>query len=257
MCIDTYMIWHGLWLNTTLNTKNKMKKISLLVYCLLIVGFSLKAQATDHTLEVSGKATVKEVAQEIVFRIPLKILDATYLGCSNRLAETLNDLKKDLSKNGIQEAWIKTNNYRISENMVYMDGQRKQDGYMGMVNIAVEGNYSPELVNNVLKSINSLALNYSINFSMSEEQKQRLTKIAMVNAVDDAKQKALVLSEATGVKLVGIAKISYGIDASRPEPFMTERVLSSQEDGSSSNDLSLSPPLTSLFKSVLIVWNIE
>ncbi len=179
------------------------------------------------------------------------------LGCSNRLAETLNDLKKDLSRNGIKETWIKTNNYRISENMVYKDGQRKQDGYMGMVNIAVDGNYSPELVNSVLKSISSLELNYSINFSMSEEQKQRLTKIAMVNAVDDAKQKALVLSEATGVKLVGIAKISYGIDAYRPEPFMTERILNSKEDGSFANDLSLSPPLTSLFKSVLIVWNIE
>ena len=102
-----------------------MKKASLLVYCLLIIGFSLKAQATDHTLEVAGKATVKELPQEIDFRIPLKILDVTYLGCSNRLAETLNDLKKDLSKNGIQEAWIKTNNYRISENMVYKDGQHR------------------------------------------------------------------------------------------------------------------------------------
>jgi uncharacterized protein YggE len=251
------MVWHGLWLHTILNTKNKMKKVSLLVYCLLIVGFSMRAQETGHTLEVAGKASVKELPQEIVFRIPLKILDATYLGCSNRLAETLNDLKKDLSKNGIQEAWIKTNNYRISENMVYKDGQRKQDGYMGMVNIAVDGNYSPELMNSVLKSINSLELNYSINFSMSEDQKQRLTKIAMVNAVDDAKQKALVLSEAAGVKLIGIAKISYGIDTYRPEPFMTERVLSSQDDGASANDLSLSPPLTSLFKSVLIVWNIE
>ena len=251
------MIWHGLWLHTILNTKNKMKKVSLLVYCLLIVGFSLNAQATDRILEVTGKATVKELPHEIVFRIPLKILDATYLGCSSRLAETLNDLKKDLSENGIQEAWIKTNNYRISENMVYKDGQRKQDGYMGMVNIAVDGNYSTELVNSVLKSINFLELNYSINFSMSEEQKQRLTKIAMVNAVDDAKQKALILSEATGVKLIGIAKISYGIDAYRPEPFMKERVLMSQDDGSSANELSLSPPLTSLFKSVLIVWNIE
>ena len=101
------MIWHGLWLHTILNTKNKMKKVSLLVYCLLIVGFSLTAQATDRILEVTGKASVKELPHEIVFRIPLKILDATYLGCSSRLAETLNDLKKDLSENGIQEAWIK------------------------------------------------------------------------------------------------------------------------------------------------------
>jgi len=234
-----------------------MKKASLLVFCLLIIGFSLKAQATDGTLEVAGKATIKELPQEIVFRIPLKILDASYLGCSNRLAETLNDLKKDLLKNNIKEEWIKTNNYGISENMVYKEGQRKQDGYKGTVNITVDAMYSPELVNNVLESINSLELNYSINFSMSEEQKERLTKVAMVNAVDDAKQKAIILSEATKVKLVGISKISYGMGTYRPEPIMAERMLISRDDGATSNDLSLSPPMVSLFKSVLIVWRIE
>ncbi len=234
-----------------------MKKVSLLVFSLLILGISLRAQSAEHTLEVAGKATIKELPQEIVFRIPLKILDSTYLGCSNRLAETLNNLKNDLSENGIQEQWIKTINYRISENMVYKDGQRKQDGYLGMVNISVEAEYSQELVNSVLKPINALELNYSINFSMSEAQKQRLTKIAMVNAVGDAKVKAEILSEATKVKLLSISKISYGIDNFRPEPFMTERVLANKDDGSVTNDLSLSPPLTSLFKSVLIVWNIE
>lgn len=234
-----------------------MKKVSLLVFSLLIIGISLRAQSSEHTLEVAGKATIKELPQEIVFSIPLKIMDSTYLGCSIRLAETLNNLKNDLGENGIQEKWIKTINYRISENMTYMNGQRKQDGYLGMVNISVEAEYSPELVNSVLKSINALELNYSINFSMSEEQKQRLTKIAMVNAVEDAKVKAEILSEATKVKLISISKISYGIDTYRPEPFMTERVLSSKDDGSGTNDLSLSPPLTSLFKSVLIVWNIE
>ena len=92
---------------------------------------------------------------------------------------------------------------------------------------------------------------------MSEKQRQRLTKVAMVNAVEDAQQKAVILSEATGVKLAGIAKISYGGDVYRPEPFMTERILNSKDNGAAVNDLSLSPSLTSLFKSVLIVWNIE
>lgn len=233
-----------------------MRKI-VLIYCLLILGFSLKAQRTDRVLEVAGKATVKEFPQEIVFRIPLKILDTSYLGCNNRLAVTLDRLKKDLLDKEIKEEWIKTNNYSIAENMVYKDGQRKQDGFAGNVNITVEGNYSPELVSKVLESINSLELNYSINFSMSESQRQRLTKIAMVNAVEDAEQKAGILSEAAKVKLVDIAKISYGIGAYRPEPFMTERVLNSAADESFINDLNLSPPLISLFKTVLIVYHIE
>ena len=140
---------------------------------------------------------------------------------------------------------------------MYRDGQRKHDGFIGKVNITVKSKYSPELISKVLESINSLELNYAIQFSMSEDQKQKLTKIAMVKAVEDAQQKAMILSEATNVKLIGIAKISYGLDSYRPEPFMTERVLDSKENGSISNDLSLSPSLISLFKSGLIVWNIE
>ena len=233
-----------------------MRKV-VLVFSLLILGLSLTAQEKYNTLEVIGKATIKEMPEEIVFRIPIKIVDATYLGCSNRLAATLNELKKDLLNNEIEENWIKTINYSISENIVYKDGHRKQDGFIGKVNITVKSKYSPELISKVLESINSLELNYAIQFSMSEDQKQKLTKIAMVKAVEDAQQKAMILSEATNVKLIGIAKISYGLDSYRPEPFMTERVLDSKENGSISNDLSLSPSLISLFKTVMIEWNIE
>ncbi len=223
----------------------------------MIGGFSMKAQIEGHTLEVVGKATVKEIPKEIIFRVPLKILDASYLGCGNRLSKTLNGLQKDLKSNGILDEWINTVNYSISENMIYKDGQRKQDGFKGAVNVVVKADYGTELVSGVLESINSLQLNYSINFSMSEEQKARLTEIAMENAVEDAKKKALILSNAAKVKLGNISNISYGIDVFRPEPFMTERVLNSKEDGVPSNDLNLSPPLTSLFKSVLIVWEIN
>ena len=72
-----------------------MRKV-VLVFSLLILGLSLTAQEKYNTLEVIGKATIKEMPEEIVFRIPIKIVDATYLGCSNRLAATLNELKKDL-----------------------------------------------------------------------------------------------------------------------------------------------------------------
>jgi len=92
---------------------------------------------------------------------------------------------------------------------------------------------------------------------MSEKQKEELTKIVLVNAVKDAKQKALILSKAAEVQLGTIVKISYGMDTYRPEPFVSERVLTSQVSEAGPNELNLSPPLTSLFKSVVIEWKIN
>jgi uncharacterized protein YggE len=217
----------------------------------------MSAQIDQASLQVAGKGTVKEIPKEVGFRIPLKIVDSSYMGCNDRMAYTLNKLQKDLKKKGIAEESIHTNNYSITENMVFDGGKRVQQGFKGSVNVMLAANYSPQLIHKVLESVSSYKLNYTINFSMSEDQLQRLTKIAMVRAVEDAKQKALILAEASNVQLGSILKISYGIDQYRPEPFLSERMMSSQTDELSQNELNLSPPMTSLFKTVLIIWEIK
>ena len=232
-----------------------MKKITYLLF--LLVTTSLVAQNNQSSLQVAGNAIVKEIPKEIVFRIPLKIVDSSYVGCNDRMYYTLNELQKDLKKKGITEESIHTGNYSITENMVFEGGKRIQQGFKGSVNVMVSAIYSPELIQKVLESVSSFKLTYSINFSMSENQKQRLTEIAMVSAVEDAKQKALILAEAANVQLGSILKISYGIDQYRPEPMLSERIMSNQADELNQNELNLSPPLTSLVKSVLIVWEID
>lgn len=232
-----------------------MKKVTYLLF--FLVTASAVAQNTQASLQVAGKAIVKEIPKEIVFRIPLNIVDSTYMGCNDRLAYTLNEFKKDLVKKGIVKESIRTTNYSVSEHMVFEGGKREQRGFKGSVDIVLSGIYSPQLIQKVLGSVNSFKLNYTINFSMSEDQKQRLTELAMVNAVEDAKQKALILAQAANVQLGSILRISYGIDQYRPEPLLSERIMTSQADELGQNELNLSPTMTSLFKSVLIVWEIQ
>ena len=234
-----------------------MKKVTYLLLLFVLSVTNMSAQIDQASLQVAGKGTVKEIPKEVGFRIPLKIVDSSYMGCNDRMAYTLNKLQKDLKKKGIAEESIHTNNYSITENMVFDGGKRVQQGFKGSVNVMLAANYSPQLIHKVLESVSSYKLNYTINFSMSEDQLQRLTKIAMIRAVEDAKQKALILAEASNVQLGSILKISYGIDQYRPEPFLSERMMSSQTDELSQNELNLSPPMTSLFKTVLIIWEIK
>ena len=234
-----------------------MKKTSYLLLVLLLSLSNLTAQINQASIQVKGKGTVKEIAEEIIFRVPLKIIDSSYIGCNNRLSYTLDEFQKELIGKGISDASIQTANYSITENMIYENGKRVQKGYQGVVNIVVAEKYSPQLIEKVLESVKSFQLNYSINFTMSDKQKVRLTEIAMENAVEDAKQKAMILTEASNVQLGDILKISFGVDQFRPDPFLSERVMSSRADIIGQNELNLSPPLTSLSKSVLIVWKIK
>ena len=234
-----------------------MKKTSYLLLVLLLSVTNLTAQINQASIQVKGKGTVKEIAEEIIFRVPLKIIDSSYIGCNNRLSYTLDEFQKELIGKGISDASIQTANYSITENMIYENGKRFQKGYQGAVSIVVAEKYSPQLIEKVLESVKSFQLNYSINFTMSDKQKVRLTEIAMENAVEDAKQKAMILTEASNVQLGDILKISFGVDQFRPDPFLSERVMSSRADIIGQNELNLSPPLTSLSKSVLIVWKIK
>lgn len=233
-----------------------MKNLIILVFLVMTV-FTMEAQTNGRSIEVVGKATVKTIPEEVIFRIPLKIIDSSYLDCSNAISHTLNNLKQELSAKGIADNKIRTSHYSISENMVYEGGKRKLMGYKASVTVIVSDIYSTSFVQKVLQAVEKYELTYAINFSMSLKQKEELTNIALTNAVKDAKQKAKVLSEASGVNLGEIKLISYGKDMYRAEPIHNERMLSSKMDVVNSENLVLSPTQTSLFKSVLIVWEVR
>ena len=234
-----------------------MKKITFLLFLFVSGIMNVNAQMDQAVIKVAGKATVKEYPKEIVFRIPLKIIDDTYMSSNERLANTFNEFQKDLKNKGIAKELIHTDNYSITENMIFEGGNRIQKGFKGSVNVMLKDDFTPDLMHKVLESVSQFKLNYSINFSMSEDQRNHLTEMAMTSAIEDAKQKALVLAKAAHVELGSIKSISYGVDQYRPEPFLTERVLSNASDATGQNQLNLSPPLISLFKSVLIVWEIK
>lgn len=224
---------------------------------LLMITMTIEAQNAQRSIEVVGKATIKTIPEEVIFRIPLKIIDSSYVECSDMISRTLNNLKKDFITKGITEDKIITANYSISENIVYEGGKRKQHGFKANVTVLVSDIYSIDFVEKVLQSIEKYELSYAINFSMSLSQKEELTKIAITKAVEDAIRKAKVLTEASEVELGEIKNISYGKDVYRAEPIHNERMLSSRMEAVNSDSLVLSPKQTSLFKSVLIVWEIK
>lgn len=233
-----------------------MKKL-IHVIVLLMMCLSAGAQTSTRTMEVVGKAVAKTIPEQIVIHIPLKIIDSSYSNCSQMLNRTLDNLRGDLLSKGVAEEHIETSNYRIRENITYENGKRRQEGYAGMVTVVISKTYTPEFMNDIIESVQKYLLTYSISYSMTEKQKEDLNKLVMVRAFKDANNKARVLSEAAGIKLGDISRISYGTENYRIEPFTSERMVNSEHDNTGSGELILNPPLTSLYKSVFIVWEIK
>lgn len=232
------------------------KSIYTLVLCLFVT-FAQHGQTSPGSLEVTGTAVCEELPMDMVVTMPITIVDSTYLKCSKDLNLMLQDLKADLTSKGVDPDAITSQNYAISENYEYRQGQRIKSGFKGQVTVVLEQKYEPALVDTFLKTANKFKIQYAIRFMLSEEQKESLGREAMILAVKDATKKARVLAEASGVNLDGLSKISYMEEPGRPGPLVQVKALESMSDQIEADGLKLFPGKIAVKQSVFMVWNIS
>lgn len=233
-----------------------MKKLIFLFVFICCISFGAYAQDGRGSIEVTGISAAEALPKELVVNVPLVVTDSTYLSCSKRLNALLTEVQKELEKRGIDREDISTGNYSISENFEFKQGERKSTGYKGQVNLSLKKRYEPEFIDEFLQVAEKFSLQYTIRFMLSEEQKELLSKTALVEAVDDAKRKAQILAEASGVRLGSISKISYGESMGRPGPLTEVARLSSDGVAADPNGLKLYPGEISVHQSVRVIWHI-
>jgi len=234
-----------------------MKKATYLVLLICFISFTTYAQEAFGRIEVTGKSAAEELPKELAIDIPLVVIDSSYLSCSNELNALLSNLKKDLESKGIERKDMSTGSYTISENFEYRQGERKKVGFKGQVTLTLRKLYEPEIVDDFLQVAKKFSLQYTVRFMLTEGQKEKLSRAAMVQAVDDAKRKAEILAGASGVRLGSISKITYGESQRRPGPLMEVVRMSTDGSQSDSNGLKLYPGEISVHQSVNIIWKIS
>ena len=234
-----------------------MKNIAYLAFVICFISMSTNAQQAFGVIEVTGNSAAEELPEEVVIKIPLVVIDSSYMSCSSQLNDLLTNIKKDLESKGISRKNLSTGNYAIAENFEYRQGERKRMGFKGQVNLTLNKKYKPALIHDFLQAAEKFSLQYNLWFMLSEEQKEKLSKAAMVQAVEDAKRKAEILARASGVRLESISKIIYGETPGRPGPLAEVIRLSDNESASDSNGLKLYPGEISVHQSVHITWHIS
>jgi uncharacterized protein len=226
-------------------------------------------QTKDNTMVVKGTAILKQIPEILSASIVIKSESLDYSECQNNLLAKVEKVKTSLIKQNISNDIIKTNEFQISEKDEYQDGKTFQTGFKGSLSLIIETNYSPDLTKKLISAfkIDSVTLDYSIDFKLSEQQKSKLRQEAIKLSVEDAKEKAILLAKSSNVKLLKINSITYLDDElswAQDRDIIKERtdylsnVFLAVEVGQPENlSINFNPQEIGIIKSVQIDWVIE
>lgn len=189
-----------------------MKKFLLITTCLLLSCNIFSQEFSSLTVE--GKAIIKEIPENVLFSITLSSKDPDYSVCSDNLTKNSNSFQKELTTQGLDSKIIKISGFNIEEEIDYQDNTRKKIGYIGTVNLSIESPFSYNVLSTVMETIkkNPYQFSYTVNFVLSESQKQDIINYAIEKSIADAKLKAEIIAKASNLELVRINSIKYSKD---------------------------------------------
>lgn len=243
----------------------KMKKC-ILVAGLALLAMPLAAQKTDNLLKVKGEAILSYTPEEMRIVVSIEAKDTVYANCSDILIRTYNSVVDRLIAAGIDKGKIKSGNIRFSENIRW-DRAKDIDvnlGYIGRQSVIVEEKYSNEQlakIANALK-VDTLYSSYTINFQLSEKQKNEALQLVIEGAIKDAVNKAQIIANATNVQLVKIKDINYNHTSSYDDLVQYSVALDSEDYGEvpgkkGETYSNLTPAPVEIKKSINIIWEIK
>jgi len=236
-----------------------MKRSILISLIIVLMGLQATAQNSKR-IKVEGVARIKEVPEQIIVSIDLTVKDSLYQVCFNNSMEALNTLKAHFKRNGINPENIKSRDLVVNENFEWQQNKRIRKGYISTMHLEVKDKYTAKISEKLLNSLDQkdLDLNYRISFGFTDEQKTKLRKEALELAIMDAAEKAETIANASGLKLDGIANITYASNATFYEPMdiMYENEVADMAPMKSSrySGINLNPKEQKIQKSVLIEW---
>jgi uncharacterized protein len=223
----------------------------------------LPEPADHHTVRVVGVFTTKEKPAIIEMNMTVNYQNLSYRVTSDSLVIIAQGVRDHFVRNGVNRESISISEILVQENYVFDSGNRTQYGYMGTARIWIRDDFSREFAGVIFRTVGSLdhEVEYSVRFSLSEDQKEELRKAALERAIQDAFDKAGIIAGASNVELVKIHRINFE-EEGMAVPFMDDANLAFEESLSakrefSDSPLDLNPKEISISRSIAIEWIIQ
>lgn len=226
-----------------------------------------KSPSAENTLTVKGIAILKQTPQILSASITIKSSSDKYNLCQEKLVRAIDQAERVFLKNGIDKKTIQISDLNISEKKDYLPEGRIKTSFEGNSSILIENSFTAEYAKKMMAALqnDSVSMLYSLDFILSESQKNELRQKAIANAVADAREKAEALAAASNTRLLHIKSINFTDDEMGrfyESDLVRENVLSVRGNAFGKADsqmpvIDFNPKEIGIKKSVTIEWWIE
>ena len=185
-----------------------MKKLMAVMLCLAML-LSAAAALAETKITVEGAGNVRISADTAVISLGVSARDRDVLKAQQQVNEAIAAIRKALIGQGVKEESITTDIMNIYAMYDYQNDQEQLAAYNANSTLAVQVT-ELDAVGALIDAAFAAGANTLNGISFSASDTEAAENEAMKQAVADAKRKAEVLAEASGLKLTGIEGISEG-----------------------------------------------
>lgn len=185
-----------------------MKKLIALFVALLMV-LSVTVSLAETKITVNGTGEVRVSADTAIISLGVNARDKDVLKAQQKVNENIAGIRAALIEQGVKEENVNTDFINIYPLYDYSNDQEQLAAYDASSTLAIKVTdmESVGALIDVCFEAGANTLN-GISFSASDTEEAKTE--AMKKAVADAKKKAEILAEASGLKITGIEIISEG-----------------------------------------------
>lgn len=220
----------------------------------------------ERTITIKGVGKMKVNPDLVILNIIVDSKEKKYSDAVEKAAQKIEKLDNALVLVGIKKDEVKTSNYTVRTNYVFINDKKNQskrqfDGYTCEHKLKVSFDYDMKTLANVLESISNCFSEPQFDIVFTVKDKDAVNEELLSIAVKNAKKKAEILCEASGAKLGKLATINYNWSDinifSRPPIRFDDTAELSIPKLNATTSINIQPDSIDVSDSATFVWEIE
>lgn len=220
----------------------------------------------EKLLKVTGNGIVDLKPEITIITIEFNEKLTCYESVLESTSNNITYVQKILSTVGIDKEALKTTHYNVEpyyESYMYADGKKENvfKGYEYNQTLSFKFGVSNDLLKRVLNEFAKITsrFKFRVNFGLNDFEKAKNELLS--KAINDAKNKAVIISNAAGVALGEIVEIKYGSNESefltRPYSINLHNMFTVNQSPISNCDIDITPENIMKSDNVILVYSIK
>ncbi len=205
-----------------------------ILFSIFLITFAMVSQAKEvPSININAEGKVKTHPDMAVFylNIETSALDAS--AAHSKIDSQVKDLLKRLKKFDVKEGSLDSSQTSIQAEYDYNIKPKKLLGYQASRQVTFNLTNLKQL-DDIVSHLSNLANTNVNNIQFSVQDPQYFEDLALINAIQIAKQKAELIANEFNVELAGLNKVSHQVSHSAPPVFARAMKMDLASDQSSS-----------------------